>query len=101
MYLRHNCFSYKLYIDSKLNIYPCVMERRISYGNLKNANLKQLLQKNIETVNFTKDNIDSCKECEFRYCCFDCRPDSLLNDFHAKPWYCTYNPKKGEWNERD
>jgi len=61
---RHNYFSYKLYIDSKLNIYPCVMERRISYGNLK-----QLLQKNIETINFTKDNIDGCKECDFRYCC--------------------------------
>ena len=96
---RHNCFAYKFYIDAQLNVYPCVMERRISYGNLRNYDLITILKENLKYVNFTKDNIDGCKECEFRYCCFDCRPDSLLNDFKAKPWYCAYNPKKGEWNE--
>ena len=45
----------------------------------------------------TKDHINVCKDCEFRYCCHDCRPDSLSNDVYAKPWYCTYNPYSGEW----
>ena len=85
---RHNCFSYKFYIDARLNLYPCVMERRIKYGNLKNDNIVNIINDNVVPINFTKDNINGCKECEFRYCCFDCRPDSLSNNIKAKPWYC-------------
>jgi len=95
---RHNCFAYKVYIDSVLDVYPCVMERRVKYGNLRYNSIKNLLIENKKIVNFTKDFIKDCKECEFRYCCFDCRPDNGANMFDTKPWYCTYNPKKGEWN---
>jgi radical SAM protein with 4Fe4S-binding SPASM domain len=96
---RHNCFSYKFYIDSLLDVYPCVMERRIKYGNIKYEKLKEILEKNTKYINFSKDMVEECKLCEFRYCCFDCRPDNASDDFNAKVWYCTYNPTKGEWNE--
>lgn len=91
----HNCYQSKLYIDTDLNIYPCVMERRFSYFNLK----KQINLKGIEeeSKKFKKDSIDECKNCEFRYGCFDCRPDSIVNNLYAKPWYCTYRPKEGIW----
>ena len=46
----------------------------------------------------TKDKVDQCKDCEYRYACPDCRPDSLGEDKLAKPWYCLYNPYDGEWN---
>ena len=32
----HNCFGHKIYISSIGEVYPCVMERRWSYGNLFN-----------------------------------------------------------------
>ena len=91
----HNCFGRRLYIATNLDVYPCVMERRISHGSLRNNSLKNILNSNI--FEMTKDHINVCKDCEFRYCCHDCRPDSLSNDVYAKPWYCTYNPYSGEW----
>ena len=91
----HNCFSNKIYIDINLNVYPCVMERRISHGNIRSRNLEDILKDWILT--YTKDRVDGCRHCEYRYACHDCRPDSLNGDINAKPWYCTYNPYEGEW----
>ena len=91
----HNCFASRLYFTVDLDVAPCVMERRIYHGNLKNTNIKELIDDNIRTLN--KDEIKGCQDCEFRYCCFDCRPDSLDNDVFAKPWYCTYDPYLGKW----
>lgn len=95
----HNCFSKRLYFASNLRVYPCVMERRISHGNLKNNSLKEII--NFKITNFNKENIKVCKNCEFRYCCFDCRPDSLTKNIDEKPWYCTYNPVSGIWENEN
>jgi len=95
----HNCFSKKFYITAGLDIYPCVMERRISYGNLKEKKLRDILVAQSDVINLTKDDIEDCRECEFKYACFDCRPDSTSENFKAKPYYCKYNPKKGIWND--
>ena len=72
------------------------MERRFSHGNIhdsKSIHLKPSILK------MNKDYIKGCSECEFRYCCFDCRPDSLTEDIFSKPWYCTYNPEIGTWED--
>ena len=95
-FFKHNCFSYKIYIDSLLDVYPCVMERRKKYGNLKNLSLIDMLKINSNVVNLTKDDINECSFCEFRYVCFDCRPD-FTNSFLSKPKHCKYNPYKGVW----
>jgi len=94
----HNCFGRRLYIDVDLNIFPCVMERRISHGNLKEGMLFDII--NNEICTFNKDRIFVCKDCEFRYTCFDCRPDSLGKRIDEKPWYCTYDPHKGVWADK-
>ena len=91
----HNCFSRRLYFASDLTVYPCVMERRISHGNLKCNHLADIINPEITSMN--KDMIPSCSECEFRYCCHDCRPDSNGMELNAKPWYCTYDPESGKW----
>lgn len=93
----HNCFGSRLYIDYKLNVYPCVMERRLCYGNIKKIPITQML--GTEPSFLTKDKIKGCKDCEFRYVCFDCRPDCNGNGIYDKPWYCTYNPQKGIWED--
>lgn len=94
----HNCFSNRIYVSSDLNIYPCVMERRISHGNIKET---KLLQFNNNILNYNKDYIDGCKHCEYRYACFDCRPNSLDENISSKPWYCTYNVNEGLWIDQD
>ncbi len=91
----NNCFSRRLYIAADLDVYPCVMERRLKHGNLRDAGLATLLKREIMTLG--KDEIEVCCDCEFRYACFDCRPDSLRKGIYDRPWYCTYNPYAGEW----
>lgn len=93
----HQCFIKDLYISSNLNIYPCVMERRISYGNLKHKNLLDVIKHQIRLL--SKDNIETCRDCEFRYACFDCRPDANGHGLYDKPWYCTYSPQEGKWHD--
>lgn len=91
----HNCFSRRLYFSVESEVYPCVMERRISHGTIKNTHLKEIIKDDIRCL--SKDYIKQCKDCEFRYCCFDCRPDSNGKEILDKPWNCTYLPLEGRW----
>ena len=75
------------------------MERRFSHGNLKDDKLCNLIKREIQE--FNKDKIEGCKECELRYACSDCRPDSLTENIYAKPYYCTYDVDKGEFMDED
>lgn len=93
---RHNCFGSKLYIAADLEVYPCVMERRFCHGNLHNKTLQELVRP--EILELTKDKIEVCHDCEYRYACYDCRPDSMGQDRYAKPWYCSYDPYTGQWD---
>lgn len=95
----HNCFGSKLYIDYSLQVYPCVMERRLCYGSLRNISINQMVGKS--PVFLTKNKVNGCKDCEFRYACFDCRPDSNGSGVYDKPWYCTYDPYNGIWEDVD
>ena len=94
----HQCFSKNLYIAYNLEVFPCVMERRISHGKIKNGNNTRFLKKAIFCY-YNKDYIKTCKDCEFRYACFDCRPDALGKKIKDKPWYCSFNPNTGEWKD--
>lgn len=98
MLTEHNCFGSKLYISSDMTVYPCVMERRIAHGTIIDG---QEFKLDESILSFNKDRINGCKDCEFRYCCFDCRPDSLTDNVFEKPWYCTYYPEKGSWETVD
>jgi radical SAM protein with 4Fe4S-binding SPASM domain len=96
---KDQCFSKFLYISSNLDVFPCVMERRIKHGNLRDNKLTDILQARI--LNHSKSDVEGCKDCEFRYICKDCRPDSLNGAFNAKPWYCTYDAHTGKWANAD
>lgn len=93
----HNCFARRAYFSVDLDVYPCVMERRLVHGNISNTELSTMMKN--EILNFNKDVISECRECEFRYCCFDCRPDSNGKNIYDKPWHCTYLPLKGKWHD--
>ena len=93
----HNCFGNQFYIDYSLDVYPCAMERRMRYGNLRSGKISEII--NNQWTKFTKDKIEGCKDCEYRYACFDCRSDANQAPVNAKPWYCTYNPFAGEWED--
>lgn len=93
--LINNCFGERLYIDCDLNVFPCAMERRVCYGNLLSESIERILDNCLAKMN--KDKIAGCKDCEYRYACYDCRCDANNAPIDAKPWYCTYNQDVGEW----
>lgn len=90
-----SCFATHLYIGSDMNVYPCPMERRVYHGNLRKEHLKEMLK--LEIINISKNDVEECDSCEYRYLCLDCRPDTLNGGFKEKPWYCTYHPINGKW----
>ena len=92
----HNCFMSKIYISANLEVFPCVMERRFKHCII---NKKDGIKLDDSIRYFSKDNVKECRNCEYRYTCFDCRPNSLSGDIQEKPWYCTYDPLTGEWSE--
>lgn len=78
-----------------------------SYGNIKDTTLEEALNKPgfKKYWNVTKDMIEVCKDCEFRYVCTDCRAYTERTTFDkkeidlSKPLKCGYNPYTNEWAE--
>ncbi|HNL82395.1 MAG TPA: grasp-with-spasm system SPASM domain peptide maturase, partial [Chitinophagaceae bacterium] len=99
---KHNsCLNHKISIDVNGNIKNCPSMQK-SYGNINDTTLTQALNKKGFKDNWyiTKDQIEVCKDCEFRYMCTDCRAylDEPKNKF-SKPLKCGYNPYTTEWQD--
>ena len=71
----HNsCLNRKMAIDVNGNIKNCPSMAQ-SFGNINDATLENALShKDFKKYwNITKDQIETCKDCEFRHVCTDCR----------------------------
>jgi SPASM domain peptide maturase of grasp-with-spasm system len=98
----HNtCLNRKISIDIDGNIKNCPSMDH-SFGNIKDTTLEEALNHpNFKKYwNITKDQIEVCKDCEFRHICTDCRvyieePENK----YSKPLKCGYNPYTNEWAE--
>ena len=97
----NSCLNRKISIDVNGNIKNCPSMTQ-SFGNIDSTNLKEALNhKDFKKYwNITKDQIDVCKDCEFRYVCTDCRAyrEDPNNDY-SKPLKCGYNPYTNKWEE--
>lgn len=71
----HNCFGHQLAVTAQGDLLPCIMSRSLALGNVKDADIVSLLSdSNYDYFKgLTKDAIEGCKECAYRYGCFDCR----------------------------
>lgn len=105
--VNHNsCLHKKISIDVEGNIRNCPSMSQ-SFGNIKNITLEEALNhKDFKKYwNLTKDKIEVCKDCEFRYICTDCRAYTERtheNEFGldiSKPLKCGYSPYTGEWEK--
>jgi SPASM domain peptide maturase of grasp-with-spasm system len=96
----NSCLNRKISICENGEIKNCPSMVK-SFGNIKNVKLIDvLIDKNFsESWTINKDQIEICKDCEFRYICTDCRAflvDSK-NKF-SKPVKCKYDPYTASWN---
>ncbi len=100
--LNHNsCLNRKISIDTKGYIKNCPSMPE-SFGNTKDTTLEEAVNHpNFKKYwNITKDQIEVCKDCEFRHICTDCRAfiEEPKNQY-SKPLKCGYSPYTNEWEE--
>lgn len=102
----HSCLMGKIAITEAGDVLPCIFTRNRSLGNvLVSRALAPILRGPAlrEVWGATKDQVMVCRDCEYRYVCFDCRPLSeaaaagKADYLHAPYPRCTYNPYTGEW----
>lgn len=97
----NGCLNRKVAIDTEGNIKNCP-SMQTSYGNISTTSLSEAVnQETFKQVwNIKKDEIEVCKECEFRYACSDCRAYlETPENRYSKPLKCGYNPQTCEWED--
>ncbi|OJJ21766.1 grasp-with-spasm system SPASM domain peptide maturase [marine bacterium AO1-C] len=97
----HNsCLNRKISIDKAGNIKNCPSMTK-SFGHVHEQSLLDIVQKEDfkKLWNISKDEVEICQDCEFRYICTDCRGYTKKGSgsSYGKPQKCTYDPYKGEW----
>ncbi|MEL7247877.1 MAG: grasp-with-spasm system SPASM domain peptide maturase [Bacteroidota bacterium] len=97
----NSCLNRKVAVDKNGEIKNCPSMTK-SYGNVRQRQLKSAIQTAAfqQVWAITKDKIDKCRDCEFRYVCTDCRafleePDNE----YSKPLKCGYDPYAGVWQD--
>ena len=105
--MNHNsCLHKKMGIDINGNIKNCPLMPEI-YGNIYHQSLEEVLKKSEfkKYWDLTKEGIETCKDCEFRNICTDCRAYTEQTHINrdgldiSKPLKCGYNPYSTEWEE--
>ncbi|WP_343687880.1 grasp-with-spasm system SPASM domain peptide maturase [Chryseobacterium gleum] len=105
--INHNsCLYKKMGIDKNGNLKNCPLMNE-SFGNINSQNLEETInQPGFKKYwNLTKDYIETCKDCEFRYVCTDCRAYTENAEKNkeglniSKPLKCGYNPYTGVWED--
>lgn len=97
----NGCLHGKIAVDRNGDIRNCPSMRR-SFGNIGTTSLVAAASAAEFRTSWrlNKDLIATCRDCEFRYACTDCRayvedPD----DPRSKPLKCGYDPYIGEWQD--
>ena len=96
----NSCWGNKICLKSNGELYPCVMSK-ICIGKYKDV--LKILDKKTSYRFLTKDKIKTCKYCEFRYLCLECRAMYSDNkkELKDKPFICSYNPKKAKYETKE
>lgn len=102
----HGCLAGKLAITSDGNVIPCIFARNKVCGNVLSTSLTEVVSSQLlqEVWTTTKDCVNKCKDCEYRYACQDCRPHAQGSDpnknWLACPIGCDYDPYTGKWKDQ-
>jgi SPASM domain peptide maturase of grasp-with-spasm system len=96
----NSCLNRKLSVDAAGEIRNCPSLRR-SFGNAATTPLADAVADPAfrELWGITKDQVETCRDCEFRYVCTDCRAFvKNPGDRLSKPAKCGYDPYTARWN---
>lgn len=100
----NSCLAGKIAVTSNGDVIPCIFARDQVCGNVLAQSLHEILngQSLKQCWCTTKDVVEKCQDCEYRYACNDCRPLAQGSDSERR-WLspgcgCSYNPYTGKWN---
>lgn len=91
-------FNRKIYIDDKGHIKHYINDKN-SYGNIFSTNIKNVIYSDSfqKLWRITKDEVEECNICEFRYICPDNRIPLKQKDKYIHKTKCNYDAKTNEW----
>ncbi|MGE5342118.1 MAG: radical SAM protein [Candidatus Omnitrophota bacterium] len=95
------CWGNALAINSDGRITPCPCSTH-GVGHVMETTIRELIVSEAFDPywELSKDHIDTCKECEFRYSCvYDCRVRAYreTGQLNSKNTGCSYNPQTGDF----
>lgn len=101
----NSCLAGKLAVTAAGDVIPCIFARSMVCGNILQTSLQEVLSSLPlkQCWQTTRDSVEKCGDCEYRYACHDCRPlaqgaDPGKNWLAASPG-CSYNPYTGKWED--
>ncbi len=98
-FARGTCWKGKIAISSEGDVYPCIFARQKSIGKFPEMRLDEIIQgqKLQRLWQITMEEVETCRDCELRYWCFDCRAlaQTSTGDLLSKNPRCRYNPYTG------
>ncbi len=98
----NSCWGTSIAFTADGKIRPCIHSQIVIDSQAKIAleNVEALIEQMNPYWRLTKDKVNKCLDCEFRYICFDCREIAWRQngDILAPNPACTYNPFTGHWN---
>ena len=98
----NTCLNRKVCVDANGDIKNCPSVSQ-NFGNIFKNSLEEIID-NDEFKKYwkiNKNNIDICRDCEFRYMCPDCRVFLKKDYTNSQPLKCTYNPYVCKWQGED
>ncbi|MCL5012032.1 MAG: radical SAM protein [Patescibacteria group bacterium] len=99
----HSCWWGNIAITNDGLVLPCIMAREEVCGDLKVSSLHEIFDRDelVGLWKLSKDQIETCCDCEYRYACMDCRPlaKGESGNFLGKRLSCLYDPYRGVWQE--
>jgi len=99
----HNsCLNRKISVDESGRSKNCPSMIN-SYGHISNTQLIDVITRDdFRAVwKISKDQVEVCRDCEFRYSCTDCRVYlAQANNLYSKPAKCKYDPYTATWSDQ-
>ncbi|MFL5382211.1 MAG: grasp-with-spasm system SPASM domain peptide maturase [Longimicrobiaceae bacterium] len=95
----NSCLNRKVSVDAAGEIRNCP-SLPVSFGNAATTPLADAVANPAFRAlwGVTKDQVETCRDCEFRYVCTDCRAwVADPSNRYSKPARCTYDPYTARW----
>jgi SPASM domain peptide maturase of grasp-with-spasm system len=97
----NTCLNRKISVAADGEIRHCP-SMKDSLGNIRHTSLASAVNdpRLVQMSRITKDQVEVCCDCEFRYVCTDCRAYTRESgNPYSKPAKCSYDPYTATWKE--